>query len=179
MYRIPRLLPSLFIVLILTISISGCHKNDGQVLFKMEYDQLMNVPGGLNTVETYSFLIQNIPTNFNQLLSTFNVSAAAIMNIRPGSIRLNDDFNQFDFIKVEKISLLASKPNFINEVEIGYLEPVPLVSANSLQLFPTLVDGSDIFTGEKFNLKLKIKLRNFNPANTNLRLRVAMNAVNK
>lgn len=156
-----------------------CRKDDANVLFKMEYDQLINVPGGLNTVETYSFLLQNLNTNFKTLSTTFNVSPSSLLIIRAGSTQLVDQLNQLDLAKVEKISLLASTLSFSIEKEIAYLEPVPLNSTNSLQLFPSLTDATDIFMGDKFNLRLKIKLRGSISSSTNLRLRLTMNVSNK
>ena len=164
---------------VLIFPFSQCRKDDANVLFKMEYDQLINVPGGLNTVETYSFLLQNLNTNFKVLSSTFNVSPSSLLIIRTGSTQLIDQLNQLDLAKVEKISLLASTPSFSIEKEIAYLEPVPLNSTNSLQLFPSLTDATDIFTGDKFNLRLKIKLRGSISSSTNLRLRMAMNVSSK
>jgi hypothetical protein len=156
-----------------------CRKDDANVLFKMEYDQLINVPGGLNTVETYSFLLQNLNTNFKTLSTTFNISPSSVLIIRAGSTQLVDQLNQLDLAKVEKISLLASNLTFSVEKEIAYLEPVPLNSTNSLQLFPSLTDATDIFMGDKFNLRLKIKLRGSISSSTNLRLRLAMNVSNR
>lgn len=149
------------------------------MIFKMEYDQVISIPGGLNTVETYSFVINNLNTNFKTLAATYNVSTSAAIGIRPGLIQLTDPLGQIDFLKAEKISLLASKANFTDEKEIGYLDPVPLNSVSSTQLFPTLVDGTDIFTADKFNLRLKIKWRGVNSSSSNLRLRVNMNVVDK
>lgn len=166
-----------FLVIIIYTLFIQCGKNDEEILFKMEYDQVLNLPAGLNTLETYSFLLRNLNTNFSTLATTFNVSPTGFSSVRPGSVRLNDDLNQLDFGRIERISLLASKPDFVNEIEIAYLEPVPPTSTNSLQLFPTLVDAAPIFTGEKFNLKLKIKLRGFVTSNTNIRLRLNMNVI--
>ena len=163
----------------LILHFSQCRKDDTNVLFKMEYDQLIIVPGGLNTVETYSFLMQNLNTNFKTLAATFNVSPSSLLIIRAGGTQLIDQLNQLDFAKVEKISLLASNPSFSVEKEIAYLEPVPLNSTNSLQLFPSLTDATDVFTGDKFNLRLKIKLRGSISSSTNLRLRLIMNVSNK
>ncbi|MEO5582579.1 MAG: hypothetical protein ABIR66_07790 [Saprospiraceae bacterium] len=152
-----------------------CTKTDEEVLFKMEYDQYIAVPAGLNTIETYSFILKDLATNYKTLLGTFNVSDSTIKSIKPGSIRLVDELNQLDFSKIEKISLLVSKPNFQTELEIGYLETVPLTSTNVLQLFPTLVNAKDILSGTTFNLKLKVKLRNFLTSSTNIRLRFTLN----
>lgn len=169
------LLLKYFVLVMLSLVCLQCTKTDQEVVFKMEYDQYIAVPAGLNTIETYSFIIKDLATNYKTLLGTFNVSDSTIKSIKPGSIRLADELNQLDFSKVEKISMLVSKPNFQNELEIGYLETVPLNSTNVLQLFPTLVNAKDILSGTTFNLKLKVKLRNFLTSNTNIRLRFTMN----
>jgi hypothetical protein len=156
---------------------TGCSKNDEDVLFRMEYDQVITMPSSMNTLETYSFLLENLATNFSTLTATYNVSGSAVSAIRPGLIRLQDELNQLDFAKIERISLLASKPGFQQEMEIAYLEPVPLTSSNSIQLFPSLVDGLPVFSGDNFNLKLKVKLRGFISANARVRLRIQMNAI--
>lgn len=165
------------LLLLLTgLSWLGCTKMDDQFLFKMEYDQFITIPAGLNTIETYTFILKDIPTNYQVLLQTNNLSDAAVNTINPGSIRLVDELNQLDFSKFEKVSLLASNGDFKNEKEIGYQEIIPLTSSNQLQLFPTLVDARDLFSGSAFNLRLKVKLRGFLSANTNVRMRVTMNA---
>ncbi len=161
---------------ILCIGCWSCNKSDDAILFKMEYDTFISLPGGLNTVETYSFLLRDLPTNYMTLLQTYALSDAAIVSINPGSIRLTDELNQLDFSRVEKISLLASDVMFRNELEIAYLEIVPFTSSNTLQLFPTLVNAKALMTQEKFNLKLKVKLRSFLTSSSNIRLRLNLNA---
>lgn len=155
----------------------SCSKVNEDVLFKMEYDQIISLPGGLNTVETHSFLLRDIPTNYVPLLQTYSINAASVSSIKPGSIRLSDELNQLDFSRIEKISLLVSDVGFTRELEIGYLEVVPFSSTNTLQLFPSLVDAKDLMSKEKFNLKLKVKLRTFLTASTNVRLRFTVNAI--
>lgn len=158
------------------LSMPGCTKMDDQFLFRLEYDQFVAIPAGLNTIETYTFILKDIPTNYQILLQTNNLSDAAVHSINPGSIRLTDELNQLDFSRFEKVSLLASTGDFKNEKEIGYQEVIPLNSSNQLQLFPTLVDARDIFTGSAFNLRLKVKLRGFLSSSSNVRLRLAMSA---
>jgi hypothetical protein len=153
-----------------------CTKSTSPVLFKIDYDQIISIPAGLNTLETYSFLLKDIPTNYTNLLTTFNFKDSMVTNIKPGSIRLQDELGILDFSRVEKVSLLASQAGFVNEKEIGYLETIPITSANTLQIFPTLVNAKDIFSKNTFDLRLKIKLRNFLNASTNIRLRFNMNA---
>jgi hypothetical protein len=165
------------ILLLLTgLVLLGCTKMDDQFLFRLEYDEIIAIPAGLNTVETYTFILKDIPTNYQILLQTNNLSDAAVSTINPGSIRLADELSQLDFSNIEKISLLASTTEFKNEKEIGYLEFVPLNSTNQLQLFPTLVDAKDVFSASAFNLRLKIKLRGFLSASSNIRMRLAMSA---
>ncbi len=156
---------------------SSCNKIEEDILFKMEYDQVITIPGGLNTVETFSFLLRDLVTNYQALLQTFSVSAEVINSIKPGSIRLSDELSQLDFAKVEKISLLISDTKFQNELEIGYLEVVPFSSSNTLQLFPSLVNAKELMSKEKFNLKLKVKLRSFLTTSTNVRMRFTLNAI--
>lgn len=47
---------------------SACKKEDDQFLFRMEYDQIISIPPGLNTVETHTFVLKDLPTNFQTLL---------------------------------------------------------------------------------------------------------------
>jgi len=164
------------ILLTMGATVLGCTKMDDQFLFKLEYDQIIAIPAGLNTVETYTFVLKDIPTNYQVLLQTNNLNDAAINSINPGSIRLTDELSQLDFSRFEKISLLASSGEFKNEKEIGYLETIPLNSTDQLQLFPTLVDAKDLFSGNSFNLRLKVKLRGFLSSSSNVRLRIGMNA---
>lgn len=155
---------------------ADCKKEEDQFLFRMEYDQFISIPPGLNTVETYTFILKDLPTNFQALLSANGLTDESVRSINPGSIRLTDELNQLDFNRFEKVSLLASTGDFKNEKEIGYQETIPLNSSNQLQLFPTLVDARDIFSQNTFNLRLKIKLRNFLSSSSNVRLRIVMSA---
>jgi hypothetical protein len=172
----PVLVSAWIIVLLTGLTVLGCTKMDDQFLFRLEYDEIIAIPAGLNTIETYTFILKDIPTNYQILLQTNNLSDAAVNSINPGNIRLTDELGQLDFSNIERISLLASTAEFKNEKEIGYLEFVPLNSTNQLQLFPTLVDAKDLFSSNTFNLRLKIKLRGFLSASANIRMRVAMSA---
>ena len=53
--------------------VTSCTKSNDIIVFKMSFDQTITVPGGLNTIETYNFLIRDISTNYKNLLSTLNV----------------------------------------------------------------------------------------------------------
>jgi len=163
-------------VLLVGLAVMGCTKMDDQFLFRMEYDEIVAIPAGLNTIETYTFVLKDIPTNYQILLQTNNLSDAAVNSINPGSARLTDELNQLDFSRFERISLLASNSDFKNEKEIAYLEVIPLNSTNQLQLFPTLVNARDLFAAGTFNLRLKVKLRGFLTSSANIRMRIAMSA---
>ena len=158
------------------LCLASCKKEEDPFLFRMEYDQIISLPPGLNTVETYTFVIRDLPTNFQPLLSAHGVTVESVGSVKPGSIRLADELNQLDFNRFEKVSLLASTGDFKNEKEIGYQETIPLNSSNQLQLFPTLVDARDIFSQNTFNLRLKIKLRNFLTSTSKVRMRISMHA---
>lgn len=176
MVRHPFLKTVRIILALIGFSFLSCTKMDDQFLFRLEYDQILQIPAGLNTIETYTFILKDIPTNYQILLQTNNLSDAAVNSINPGSIRLTDELSQLDFSRFEKVSLLASNSEFKNEKEIGYQEAIPLTSSNQLQLFPTLVDAKDLFSGTTFNLRLKVKLRGFLSSSSNVRLRIAMSA---
>ncbi len=168
---------SIFPLFCLGMAFLSCTKQSDVILFRMNFDQVIQVPGGLNTVETYSFLLRDLQTNYKNYLSANNLKDSDVRAIKCGSILISDDIGLFSFGNVEKTSILFSKDGFNTEKEIAYHDIIPFSTGSSLQLIPDLTDIKDIMSGDKFGFIWKLKLRGFLTAASNMRFRMVLVAV--
>jgi len=146
-----------FFFIALIFVLLGCGE-DETPLFEMKFDTVLEIESGLNTIETFYFPINNIPTSFNSYAN--NLSADDIGSIRPASCRIEGGFSNINYNFIREIYINAIDPAFPNvSREIFYLEENFANDNNELELFGSLLNVKDVFINDRVNLEVRVRFR--------------------
>jgi hypothetical protein len=152
------------------VLLAGCSDETPQALFSFTKEVTLEIPAGLNTIDTHNFLERDITNEVQLILDQRNLTWDDISRVDPGDVTLTSfDVSNYRFIQA--VSILISNPaNPAVEKEMAFLEPVPINTKGDLHLFPTLVDLKEILSGRMYTLRTKIKLRSITPVFIEARL---------
>lgn len=167
-------------LLIVFAAIAGlsCNKSDDQAPgFDMIYQTDFDIPAGIGAFEVHHFLIENIPTRYQQSLDQHGKVDSLITGIITAQATLGGIFGDANLDFVDQVSLrVYDESDPTDWVEIAYRQPVPLDPGNTLPLIPTLADAKRFFKNSRFSLDVVFWLRNTTLDETQLRLDLQMKA---
>lgn len=155
-----RIFPLLLATLLM---LSGCGNND-DILFEMVYEREFVIPAGLNTLETHYFYLDNI--SVGSYLTSNNVTADELRAINPGTARMSTIFSGLgDYSFIRDVSIEMFTDDEARAKEIFWLPNVQNNTGEDLDIFATLVDTREFFEFNRFNVFVKLRLREV-PAQT-------------
>jgi hypothetical protein len=156
-----------------------CNKDDEVVPgFDMMYQQTFTIPAGIGIDAVHSFLIKNIPTNYQTYLTQSNKEDTDIKGISVSQVVLRGMYGDADYSFIEEAKLRIYKENDPNDfIEIAYRYPTPLNPGNLLPLIPNLPEIKRFMTGPRFNVDLRLRLRNITQFETDTRLELQFRAL--
>jgi len=159
----------------LFIVIAGLSCGGGETpLFVMELDAELLIPAGLNSLDSYYFVIEDVPTRIaNYATTTF----ADIDRIQSSNASLEGRVLEFDYSIIDQITIhVISKSDPSNQKEIFYNNLIPFNEQNELRLLSSLSNVSDILIDDEINLGVRIIFRRFTPTEFDTRLYMTFNA---
>ncbi len=157
----------LFILFATTISCG----EDQTALFNMELTADFEIPAGLNTIETYYFPIENVPTFYNQYLNSNGINDESVKHIYANRAVMFAKFINIDMDFVQDISILgARRDDPDSDKEFFYFDLVDINEDQELELFSSINDLKDIVSEEYIDLIVRIKFRAFTPTSLESRI---------
>lgn len=156
-------------LLLLTIFsiIGGCKDNEESVLFTLPIRNInFEIPAGLNPIKAHYFVINDVPTFFNDLMESNHVNIDDVASIIPVSARLVQPFSDIDYDFAYEISIkLCDNPEDEDCAhEIFWRKPVPEDTGSQLDIVPNEIDMKDILTKEKIKIHIiLLQLRTTTP----------------
>ena len=156
----------LFIALLL----QSCKKDDIVPLFEIESITTIEIPAGLNTVETHYINIRDISSSLQAQLAAQGLSLDDIDVIKPQSFVMTSLDGDTDFSFIFRISSDIFTRAIPDRSEIFFMEPVPINMRNRLSLFPSLLNIKDYMAGPTYNIEVQFNVRGFNPRNVEARI---------
>ena len=151
------------IALFISILFLGSCSNAPDALFQITTEAEFEIAPGLNTIETFIFPINQVPTNFTALSN--GADPNTIGSIQPSRAIITAPFVNFDWSIVREVSVRAiSRRNPELNFEIFFQDQISLNNQNELRLFSSLSDVKDILIDESFNLEVRFNFRNITPA---------------
>ncbi len=148
-------------LLSILIIFSACRDNGPG--FNMTYQRDFEIPAGLGVFDTHVFELNGIPTNKAAFLSTTGANENEITAILPKEAELSINFANVDFIFVGEVVVEIFTREDNNGVEIFYRDEIPLNIGRSITLFPSLPEISEYLTGDEFNIRVELRLRDISP----------------
>jgi len=161
-----------FIILISIVSITqyGCFNSVDPVFFA-DVERQFEIPAGLNTIETHFFILQDIPTFLDQNLELYGLPYDNVTSINPGAGRIESAFGNIDWTFVQTVEIYAvsnSDPNL--KRQILYSREPDFINRSSIVMFNTYSDIKEIMSEPVIDLEVRLKFRQFVPANINARI---------
>ena len=138
----------------------------------MRYFADFTIPSGLNQFGgTHIFEINNINSNYADIIAENLTTGSSITTITPGRSFLESIFESSQYNYVNEISVKIfslDDPTF--EKEIFYHNLIPENQSGDLDLIGTLVDAKEFLEKEKFSIRVEFKLRNISPITVDTRI---------
>ena len=129
----------------------------------------IDVPAGLNTLETHFFIRRNIPSFYAENLSSFGLNDTQILQITGARAKIYNKVNSYDLNFISRISIYAVSPLDQNKkMEMYYLDLVNFNEGDEIVLLPATSNVKDILDNGKFDLEIRLNFRDYPP--TNMRL---------
>lgn len=159
----------------LVIVVSGLSCGSGETpLFEMELDAELIIPAGLNSLDTHTFFIRDVPTRIaNYSTSSFS----DIDRILSSRARLEDRVLEFDFSIIDQITIdVISTSDPTQQEEIFYNNLIQFNEQTELKLLSSLPDVSHILTEDLVDFQIRIVFKTFTPREIDTRFYMTFNA---
>ncbi len=161
----------IFVLTLIFLASLSCTK-DKPILFVGNFDADLEIPAGLNTVETHYFILRNIPVYFIQNALLAGIDTSKISNISAGRGSINHILGTQDLDFINTVSIYAvSKNDPTVKREMFYLDFVPFATRREIRLLSSTTELKDILKEDVIDLEVRLLFRSFVP-NT---LRVKLN----
>lgn len=156
---------SILFFLLVAVSFNACDKAQTPV-FEMDMFFDIDIPPGLNTLETHFFIIEDVPTFATSLLAAQNLGPDDIGNIRGAISTVNSRFSglNLDFIEDVGVHLVEKDDhNIRSEAFYIFNDFIPLATKSEIEMIPTILDLKDLLLEETVDLEFRINFRSFIP----------------
>jgi hypothetical protein len=140
---------------------SGCDK-ESNVKYEVQLEAQLEIPPGLNNVETHYFILRNIPTFYKQSAEARGINPESITSVRSSRGLLIGDFQSINMDFIQRISIYAVSRKDPNEKrEIYYLDEVPFGVNDELRMLSSTTELIQILSEEFVDLEIRLNFRSF------------------
>lgn len=168
----------ILLFLLLPLITWQCRPDEGPLQgVDLVYRQTVEIPAGLGVFDVHHFYLDNIPTQYLNVLAQTGVDTSQIVQVRciEGSIAGQFGDANLDFI--DKISVRIYKHNDqFNYLEAAYRDPAPNNPGNYMGLIPALTNLEEFMPASKFGIEIVLWLRRTTTESTPLQLDLKLRA---
>ena len=134
-------------------------------LFTMDLEADFEIPAGLGSLLTHTFIVRDVKNPIDAYLNTFGVDTSSITSIQAGRGELNAIFSSTNYEFVNRASVwMVSSQDPDKRRELFYLDfNNNNNSANSLRLLSSVSNVKEFFEEDYFNIEVKLEFRGFSP----------------
>jgi len=167
-----------FLVLIAFVFLmAGCQK-DEEILFELSYEAAIEVPPGLNPIETHFSRSAEIFTNLRNELNARGLSLSDIKAIQPIEASLRPDIGVLDYrIFTEMNVFLLPIDDPADRLELAFALDPRLFDRSVIQLIPGIADVTDHLYEGLIYLQLRFRIQQIPVSRTQHILRVRFRVV--
>lgn len=159
------------ILVFCAICFNSC-KDDNVPVFEMDMFFDINIPAGLNTIESHFFIIEDVPTFAASLMSANNVGPDDIGSILGATGKVETRFSGLDLDFIQNVGVHAlDQEDQTNRREAFYIfnDVIPLGTKTDIDMIPSILNLKDqLLLEETVDLEFKIDLRSFLPQELDL-----------
>jgi hypothetical protein len=159
-----------FLFLLASIVLS-CDKGEVDRKFSIRLDRNFEVPAGLDYLNAHYFVLDEIPTFYQQVVNQQNVPAGTKITLVPESAVISSIYNDVDFDFVDKVSVrIFTNTNVKDKPEAFYIEYIPTTVDGELRLIPTSFDAQPFLKDGIVNAEVRFFFKRTTPQLMNLRI---------
>ncbi len=150
--------------LIICLSSFSCRKQQ-PVLFEMDMFFDINIPVGLNTIEDHFFIIEDVPTFFEQQLTANGFTIDEVDQILGATGEFTTRVTGLNLDVISDIGLhVLDKQDHSLRKEVLYVfnDQIPFGTKTEIPMIGSIVNVKDFFTDETVDLEFRINFRGFN-----------------
>lgn len=157
--------------LILILCFASC-KPEVDPLFTMDMEVEFEIPAGLGSLLTHTFVIRDVKNPLDSYLQTFGGDESTIASIQAGRGELTALFSSSNYEFVNKVSVwMVSSENPDIRRELYYLDfNNDNNNDNSLKLLSAVSNVQSILENDTFDMEVKLEFRSFSPTTIENRL---------
>ncbi len=164
-------LPVFIIAILSSTLFLSCRKENIPKKFTIRLDRSFDVPAGLNYIDAHYFVLDEIPTFYDQIIGQQDVPAGAKITLVPERAVITSLFNDIDFDFIDKVSVrIYTNNNPKDKPEAFYIEYIPTTVDNELQLIPTSFDAKPFLDYGIVNAEVRFFFKRTTPQSMNLRI---------
>ena len=164
---------SLRILLFLCIAISFSSCKEEPPVFEMNLFFDLDIPAGLNTIESHFFIVEDVPTFAAALLSANNTNPEDIGSILGATGNVKTRFSGLNLDNIQDVGVhVLDQNDHTKRSEAFYIfnDLIPLGAKTEIQMIPSIVDLQDLLLQETVDLEFRVNLRSFLPQELDARI---------
>jgi len=126
----------------------------------------INIPAGLNTIESHFFIIEDVQTFASTLISSNSQATDNIGSILGGTGNLQTRFSGIDLDFIEDIGIhILDKDDHTQRHEAFYIlnDIIPFGSKTRIDMLPSILDLKQWLLDETVDIELRVNFRGFLP----------------
>lgn len=169
--------PAVFFGLLLLLS--SCSR-DENFLFELEYQASIEIPAGLNPIETHFSRSAEIFTNLTNELNARGLQLSDIRAIQPVEVSLRPNAGVLDyriFTEMNAFLIPIDDPN--DRLELAFALDPRLFDNSVIQLIPGIADVTDYLNTGLIYLQLRFRIQDIPLTRTQHVLRVRFRVTGK
>ena len=139
----------------------------------------LDIPAGLNTIESHFFVVRDVPTFSQSLLSSNGLDAESIGFINGVTANMETRFSGLDLDFIENIGVQIISGDGLEdrrEAFFVFSDFVQLGSKTEIAMIPSLLDLKDQLLEETVDIEFKINFRAFLPQQIDARVNMKFHA---
>lgn len=143
---------------------TGCTKDPGHS-FEIDMFFDLDIPAGLNTVDSHFFIMEDLPTFYEAFRDGANFTDDDVVSIFSGRGRFSTRISGIDlsFINGIGIHILDPDDHTIRK-EAFYIDFVPLGSKEDIDIIPSIVNLTEYLKSPTVDVEFRIDFRTFIPS---------------
>lgn len=165
---------------VLFLIAGSCKKDDPKVLATLRYEVNVDLPAGLNTLETHYLRINDFQPRLAANLAGQGIDPARVTGIQPALVQVQAIFTNtpLDFVREAKMDVIEDN-SFRSLLELYWTPQVP-VNTNSLFSIPgNQVNALQLWEKEKVDLALGLAFRYPSPELMTLRVQFTLEVLSE
>ena len=159
------------VVALIALTTVSCDKDHRTELFTLNHFIEFSIQPGLNTFDTHFFVINALPSIYDERLDGSIYTAEDVIAIEAKDAYLSSTFGDANLDFIHRISVYIFDPfNPSDKIEFFYLDPTPFRNATEWRLFPGIADIYEWVERDYFGVEVRLNFREITPSFIPMRL---------